>query len=72
MNSDARAGLVAVMPAPFVRWSAAHLPLQVFELPVDVPAVEVALRHDADPVHRWLRGHVRACCKKDDVPAART
>jgi DNA-binding transcriptional LysR family regulator len=58
--------LVAVMPAPFVRWNAAHLPLRAFALPVDVPPVPVAqrwhARHHADPVHRWLRGHVQALC----------
>jgi len=65
--------LVAVMPAPFVRWSAAHLPLHVFDLPVPVPPVEVAqswhLRHHADPVHRWLRGHVRAVCEREAARA---
>jgi DNA-binding transcriptional LysR family regulator len=60
--------LVAVMPAPFVRWTAAHLPVQAFALPVAVPAVEVVQswhrRHHADPVHRWLRAHVRALCAR--------
>lgn len=64
--------LVAVMPAPFVRWSAAHLPLRQFALPVAVPPVEVAqswhMRHHADPVHRWLRGHVRALCAQEQAP----
>jgi DNA-binding transcriptional LysR family regulator len=64
--------LIAVMPAPFVRWTAARLPLQVFALPVDVAPVEVAQswhkRHHADPVHRWLRGHVRTLCERDGKP----
>jgi DNA-binding transcriptional LysR family regulator len=66
--------LVAVMPAPFVRWSAAYLPLRAFALPVDVAPVEVAqrwhLRHHTDPVHRWLRTHVRALCAEEDEAAA--
>ncbi len=37
-----------------------------FPLPVPVPAVTVSLlwhpRLDADPAHRWLRGHVRDIC----------
>lgn len=63
--------LVAVLPAPFVRWNAAHLPLTMFALPVPVPPVEVAQRwhrrHDADPVHGWLRAHVHALCAQDDA-----
>ncbi len=58
--------LVAVMPAPFVRWAMAHQPLQVFDLPFALPTVQVVqcwhLRQHADPVHGWLRGHVRAVC----------
>ena len=57
---------VAVMPAPFVRWAMATMPLQTFDLPFPIPAVEVAqcwhLRQHADPVHAWLRGHVKAVC----------
>ncbi|MEO5739933.1 MAG: LysR family transcriptional regulator [Burkholderiales bacterium] len=37
-----------------------------FPLPVDVPGITVSLlwhpRLDADPAHRWLRGHVRELC----------
>jgi len=37
-----------------------------FPLPVSTPEVTVSLlwhpRLDADPAHRWLRGHVRAVC----------
>jgi len=57
---------VAVMPAPFVRWALASMPLQAFALPFPIPAVEVAqcwhLRQHADPVHAWLRAHVKAVC----------
>ena len=38
-----------------------------FPLPLPVPAITVSMlwhpRLDADPVHRWLRGCVRAVCK---------
>ncbi len=37
-----------------------------FPLPVSLPEVTISLlwhpRLDADPAHRWLRGHVRAVC----------
>jgi DNA-binding transcriptional LysR family regulator len=37
-----------------------------FPLPVAIPEVTISLlwhpRLDADPAHRWLRGHVRAAC----------
>lgn len=60
---------VAAMPAPFVHWAMAQHRLCVFTLPVAMPGVEVSqnwhVRHHADPVHRWLRGHVRAMCKVD-------
>lgn len=65
----ATSDFVAVMPEPFVRWAMAHQRLQVFKLPVAMPAVEVSqswhTRHQADPVHRWLRGHVLAICGSD-------
>jgi DNA-binding transcriptional LysR family regulator len=65
MSSD----LVAVMPAPFVQWAMASLPLQTFDLPFALPVVDVEQcwhqRQHADPVHAWLRGHVKAVC----VPA---
>ncbi|MEU6279021.1 LysR family transcriptional regulator [Streptomyces sp. NPDC047028] len=42
---------------------AATLGLAVFELPLQLPAIEVSLawhpRHDADPAHAWLRSCVR-------------
>jgi DNA-binding transcriptional LysR family regulator len=63
----ATSDLVATVPEPFVRWAMAHHRLHVFKLPVSTPDVEVSQswhsRHHADPVHRWLRGHVRAACK---------
>jgi DNA-binding transcriptional LysR family regulator len=37
-----------------------------FQLPVSIPEITVSLlwhpRLDADPAHRWLRGHVRDAC----------
>ena len=65
----ATSDLIAVMPEPFVRWAMAHHRLHIFKLPVTMPNVEVSqswhVRQHADPVHRWLRGHVRALCKID-------
>lgn len=62
----ATSDFVSVMPEPFVRWAMAHQRLHAFRLPVALPGVEVSqswhARHHADPVHRWLRGHVRAVC----------
>ena len=63
----ATSDFLAVMPEPFARWAKAHHRLQIFKLPVAMPRVEVSqswhVRQHADPVHRWLRGHVRAMCK---------
>jgi len=65
----ATSDFVAVMPEPFVRWAMAHQRLHAFKLPVAMAGVEVSqswhARHHADPVHRWLRGHVRAVCAAD-------
>jgi len=40
--------------------------MQSFPLPVPTPEITVSLlwhpRLDADPAHRWLRGHVKAVC----------
>ena len=58
--------LVAVMPAPFVRWTMAHQPLHAFSLPFALPDAEVEqcwhLRQHSDPAHAWLRGHVKKLC----------
>jgi DNA-binding transcriptional LysR family regulator len=60
MSSD----LIAAMPEPFAGWSAGLLRLSMFPLPVVTPEVDIALswhpRYQADPVHCWLRRHVRA------------
>ena len=65
----ATSDFVTAMPEPFVRWAMAHQRLHIFKLPVAMPAVEVSqswhTRHQADPVHRWLRGHVLAICGSD-------
>lgn len=59
MSSD----FIAALPEPFVRWSPHASRLRVFALPVTTPPISVAMswhpRHDADPVHRWLREQVR-------------
>jgi DNA-binding transcriptional LysR family regulator len=59
LNSD----FIATVPAPFARWCAFADQLHLFRLPVPTPAVNIALswhpRHHADPVHCWLREHVR-------------
>jgi len=58
--------LVAVMPAQFAQWAMPWLAVQTFALPVALPGVVVDgcwhVRQDADPVHAWLRSHVKAAC----------
>ena len=60
MNSD----LIATIPEAFVRWSTDRPQLRVFPLPVATPHLDIAIswhpRFHADPVHRWLREHVKA------------
>ncbi|MDC8756894.1 LysR family transcriptional regulator [Janthinobacterium fluminis] len=57
---------IAVLPEPYARWASSHHRLRLFTLPIALADVEVSQswhkRHHADPVHRWLRGHVRAIC----------
>jgi len=59
MSSD----FIAAIPEPFARWSPNSSQLHIFALPVDTPSVSIAMswhpRHDAEPVHRWLREQVR-------------
>lgn len=54
---------IAAIPEPFARWSPHAEQLHIFPLPVATPAVNIALswhpRHDAEPVHRWMREQVR-------------
>ncbi|MDM0029483.1 LysR family transcriptional regulator [Variovorax saccharolyticus] len=54
-----RTDLVASVPERTARGMAASLGLQVFDLPVLVPAEAMRMawhpRHGADPAHRWLR-----------------
>lgn len=60
MNSN----LIASIPEAFVQWSTERERLRVFPLPVASPRLEIAIswhpRYHADPVHRWLREHVKA------------
>jgi DNA-binding transcriptional LysR family regulator len=55
---------IAVMPEPFARWNAGADQFFIFALPVATQAVDIALswhpRMHGDPVHCWLREHVRA------------
>lgn len=65
----AASDLVTAVPEPVARWAIAQQRLEMFTLPVRIPGMDVTqtwhLRHHADPVHRWLREHVRAICKAD-------
>ncbi len=65
----ATSDFVSVMPEPFVRWAMSHHRLHIFKLPVKIPTVGVSqswhVRQHVDPVHRWLRGHVREVCNLD-------
>ncbi len=60
MNSN----LIAAIPEAFVQWSGERERLRVFPLPVATAPVDIAIswhpRYHADPVHRWLREHVKA------------
>lgn len=62
----ASSDFITAMPEPFVRWAMPQHHLYCFELPVMMAGVEISqswhTRHHADPVHRWLRGHVQAIC----------
>lgn len=65
----ATSDFIATVPAPFVQWAMAHHQLHIFKLPITLPSVEVSqtwhVRHDADPVHQWLRRHVLAISQTD-------
>jgi len=65
----ATSDFIAVMPEPFVRWAMADHHLHIFKLALTIPPVEISqswhVRQQADPVHRWLRGHVRSLCNTD-------
>ena len=65
----ATSDFIGVMPEPFVRWAMTHHRLHIFKLPVAMPYVEVSqswhIRQNADPVHHWLRRHVRAMSDMD-------
>lgn len=65
----ATSDFIATVPEPFVHWAMAHHRLHVFKLPIATPTVEVTqtwhVRHHVDPIHRWLRQHVRTICQAD-------
>ncbi|MGW4897917.1 LysR family transcriptional regulator [Kitasatospora sp. NPDC004240] len=54
--------LVGLAPAGFGEGTARALGLALFEIPLDLPAVDIGMawhpRNDADPAHRWLRAVV--------------
>jgi DNA-binding transcriptional LysR family regulator len=58
-----RSGLVACVPERTARAMHAGLGLELFDLPLPVPALPMALawhpRHSADPAHAWLRRCVK-------------
>ena len=60
MNSD----LIAAIPQMVVQWNTERDRLSVLPLPVATPPVEITIswhpRYHADPVHGWLREHVKA------------
>ncbi|CAM05846.1 LysR family transcriptional regulator [Saccharopolyspora erythraea NRRL 2338] len=55
--------LVCLTPAISGNGTAEALGLHTFEVPLELPPVEVGMawhpRNDADPAHRWLRDHIR-------------
>jgi LysR family transcriptional regulator, nod-box dependent transcriptional activator len=59
---------VATVHRRLAAHSARALPLQVLELPFEMPALQEVMawpRHlQADPVHTWLRGQVRTCASE--------
>ncbi len=61
----ASSDMVAAIPEPFAHWAMPYLHLHIFKLPVAIPDIEISQswhpRHHADPVHRWLRQHVKTC-----------
>jgi DNA-binding transcriptional LysR family regulator len=48
------------------------LGLRTFSVPLDIPPLEIGMAwhpaHDADPAHRWFRGHVRTTLTGQLVP----
>lgn len=50
---------IAALPAQFARSVASRLPVEIYQLPVEVPAADIRMswhtRHDNERAHRWLR-----------------
>ena len=67
LMAAARSSLVACVPEPLARTVAASLGLEIFKLPMAVPAEQVLQawhpRDDVDPAHRCLRDAVLAVSK---------
>lgn len=60
----AQSGLIAAIPEQFAHAFATSMGLGVYALPMPTGVPEISMywhsRHDGNPAHRWLRGHVRA------------
>ncbi|MCH8620060.1 LysR family transcriptional regulator [Undibacterium sp. TS12] len=74
MVMAAASDLVATIPEAFAQWALKQHRLQIFRLPVKTPEITISqswhLRHHLDPVHRWLRAHVRALCAAESAAAS--
>ena len=60
----ARGRLIASVPIEFAQMVAKDLGLEIYRLPIDVPAPEISIywhkRHDRNPAHLWLREQIYA------------
>lgn len=58
-NAVAQSSLISTVPERLARAMAAHLPLQILPLPLDVPDARIAMywheRTHKQPAHRWFR-----------------
>ncbi|MBY0268462.1 MAG: LysR family transcriptional regulator [Burkholderiales bacterium] len=58
-NAVAQSSLISTVPERLARVLAAHYPLQILPLPLDVPDVRIAMywheRTHKQPAHRWFR-----------------
>ncbi|MDC7802346.1 LysR family transcriptional regulator [Sphingomonas sp. BLCC-B65] len=63
MLTAAASDLVSIVPAGWLEDVAASLALRTFEIPLDLPPLDIGMawhpRMSADAGHRWLRSHLR-------------
>lgn len=68
MQSDA----VAMVQRHVANWFAKHFPIDVFELPIPFPELDVcaywAPIHSNDPMHSWLRAEIADICATSQNP----